>query len=88
VLIYSKQRLGNPIYACHEAVASSGDIDHKALTFLSVAQGTPQHGHMEARAALLDYYVGPGFGHQCVFADDLARAAHQEAEKVECTTAN
>jgi hypothetical protein len=44
------ERLCGPIYAGHEAIASSGDIDNVTLT----AQCTPEHGHVETQAALLN----------------------------------
>ena len=70
-----------------EAVPAPGDVGHITIAALTVAQGLPQLRDVEAQAALIDRYVGPGIGHQLALADDFAGAADQEREKVECPTA-
>src|SRR5262249_11437988 len=49
---------------------------------------TPQLGDVESQAPFLDRQVRPDLGHQLALADDLAGAADQHTEKIECAAAN
>ena len=58
-----------------------------ARTVLAVAENLPEFSDMDPQADLLDGEARPRVGKDFVLRNDLAGAAHQQAQDIHCATA-